>query len=184
MDDETWRGGLAPHYDYMLAERPEDPAMRESASIWLYDDQGRFGLTRIGIEVRAEAMPFNLILSQGGPPNYAMSAMLLGWGSNTGEASSPLRGLLATVNRDRGLGVANRGRYSNPALDAIIVQALGTVDDGSRRALLEQAQEVAMADQALAPILYQVNIWAARGGITYVPRADEFTLARFFTPAN
>ncbi len=50
MDDESWRGGLAPHYDYMLAERPEDPAMRESASIWLYDDQGRFGLTRIGIE--------------------------------------------------------------------------------------------------------------------------------------
>ncbi len=141
-------------------------------------------LTRIGIEVRAEAMPFNLILSQGGPPNYAMSAMLLGWGSNTGEASSPLRGLLATVNRDRGLGVANRGRYSNPALDAVIVQALGTVDDGSRRALLEQAQETAMADQALAPILYQVNIWATRGGVTYVPRADEFTLARFFTPAH
>jgi peptide/nickel transport system substrate-binding protein len=141
-------------------------------------------LTRIGIELRAEAMPFNLILSQGGPPNYGFSAMLLGWGSNTGEASSPLRGLLATVNRDRGLGVANRGRYSNPALDAIIVQALGTVDDGARRALLEQAQDVAMADQALAPILYQVNIWATRGGVTYVPRADEFTLARFFTPAN
>lgn len=50
MDETTWRGGLAPHYDYMLAERPDDPAMRESASIWLYDDQGRFGLTRVGIE--------------------------------------------------------------------------------------------------------------------------------------
>ncbi len=140
-------------------------------------------LTRIGIEVRAEAMPFNLILSQGGPPNYAFSAMLLGWGSNTGDASSPLRGLVASVDRDRGLGVANRGRYSNPALDAIIVRALGTVDDGARRALLEQAQEAAMADQALVPILYQMNIWATRGGVAYVPRADEFTLARFFTPA-
>ena len=31
MTDEEWRGGLAPHYDYMLAERPDDPEMRESA---------------------------------------------------------------------------------------------------------------------------------------------------------
>jgi peptide/nickel transport system substrate-binding protein len=110
--------------------------------------------------------------------------MLLGWGSNTGEASSPLRALIATADRDRGLGVGNRGRYSNPAVDAMIIRAIGTVDDGQRRALLEQASEMAMADQALAPILYQVNIWATRGGITYVPRADEWTLARFFAPGN
>jgi peptide/nickel transport system substrate-binding protein len=141
-------------------------------------------LTRIGIETRAEALPFNTILSQGGPPNHAFSAMLLGWGSNTGEASSPLRALIATADRDRGLGVGNRGRYSNPAVDAMIIRAIGTVDDGQRRALLEQASEMAMADQALAPILYQVNIWATRGGITYVPRADEWTLARFFAPGN
>ena len=141
-------------------------------------------LTRVGIDTRAEAMPFNLILSQGGPPNHAFSAMLLGWGSNTGEASSPLRALLATIDRNRGLGVGNRGRYSNPALDALIVQALGTVDDTARRALLEQASELAMQDQALVPILYQVNIWATRGTIRYAPRADEWTLARFFTPAN
>lgn len=141
-------------------------------------------LTRVGIETRAEAMPFNLILSQGGPPNHAFSAMLLGWGSNTGEASSPLRALLATIDRNRGLGVGNRGRYSNPALDGLIIQALGTVNDEARRALLEQASELAMQDQALVPILYQVNIWATRGGIRYVPRADEWTLARFFTPAQ
>jgi peptide/nickel transport system substrate-binding protein len=141
-------------------------------------------LTRIGIETRAEALPFNTILSQGGPPNHAFSAMLLGWGSNTGEASSPLRALIATADRDRGLGVGNRGRYSNPAVDAMIIRAIGMVDDGQRRALLERATEMAMEDQALAPILYQVNIWATRGGITYVPRADEWTLARFFAPGN
>ncbi|WP_431281335.1 ABC transporter substrate-binding protein [Humitalea sp. 24SJ18S-53] len=139
-------------------------------------------LTRIGIDARAEAMPFNLILSQGGAPTYAFSTMLLGWGSNTGEASSPLRALLATIDRDRGLGVGNRGRYSNPALDAVIIQALGTVDDAARRALLERASEIAMEDQALVPILYQVNIWATRRGLAYTPRADEWTLARFFTP--
>lgn len=141
-------------------------------------------LQRAGIETRAEALPFNTILSQGGPPNHAYSTMLLGWGSNTGEASSPLRALLATMDRDRGMGVGNRGRYSNPALDAVIQQALSTVDDAARSALLQQASEMAMADHALVPILYQVNIWATRGGIAYTPRADEWTLARFFTPAN
>jgi peptide/nickel transport system substrate-binding protein len=141
-------------------------------------------LQRAGIETRAEALPFNTILSQGGPPNHAYSTMLLGWGSNTGEASSPLRALLATVDRDRGMGVGNRGRYSNPALDAVIQQALATVDDNARSALLQQASEMAMEDHALVPILYQVNIWATRGGLAYTPRADEWTLARFFTPAN
>jgi len=50
MTEEEWRGGLAPHYDYMLAEKPEDPAMRESASIWLFEENGDFALPRVGIE--------------------------------------------------------------------------------------------------------------------------------------
>lgn len=139
-------------------------------------------LARVGIEARAETLPYSILLSQGGPPNFAYSAMLLSWGSNTGEVSSPLRSLLATTDRAAGLGVANRGRYSNPALDRLIRQALGTVDDAARRELLERASEIAMADQAIVPILYQVNIWATRNNIAYAARADEMTLARFFTP--
>jgi hypothetical protein len=50
MDETEWRGGLAPHYDYMLTERPEDPAMRESASIWLFEENGEFAFPRQGIE--------------------------------------------------------------------------------------------------------------------------------------
>ncbi len=141
-------------------------------------------LTRAGIETRAEVLPFNVLLSQGGPPNHAYSAMLLGWGSNTGEMSSPLRSLLATPDRATGMGVANRGRYSNPALDGLVRRALVTVDEDVRRSLLEEASELAVADHAILPLLYQVNIWATRGAIAYAPRADEFTLARFVTPTN
>ena len=50
MTEDEWRGGLAPHYDYMLTGRPDDPAMRESASIWLYEENGAFGFPRQGIE--------------------------------------------------------------------------------------------------------------------------------------
>jgi len=50
MTEDEWRGGLAAHYDYMLAGRPDDPNMRESASIWLYEENGEFALPRVGIE--------------------------------------------------------------------------------------------------------------------------------------
>lgn len=50
MTEEEWRGGLAPHYDFMLAEKPADPQMRESASIWLFEENGEFAFPRIGIE--------------------------------------------------------------------------------------------------------------------------------------
>ena len=50
MTDEEWRGGLAPHYDYMLTEKPGDPDMRESASIWLFEENGEFAFPRNGIE--------------------------------------------------------------------------------------------------------------------------------------
>ena len=60
------------------------------------------------------------------------SFMLLGWSSGTGEASSPLKALLATYSKDKGFGTANRGRYSNPKMDALLEEALATVDDARR----------------------------------------------------
>ena len=57
---------------------------------------------------------------------------MVGWGASTGEASSPLRSLLATFNRDKGLGAVNWGRYSNVKVDYLIEQALQQVDDENR----------------------------------------------------
>jgi len=103
--------------------------------------------------------------------------MLVGWGSGTGETSSPLRSLLATFDKDKGTGAANRGRYSNPKMDALVEQALVTVDDQKRAKLLAEASEVAMNDVGIIPLHYQVSFWGARKGLTYLPRADEYTLA-------
>ena len=48
---QDWCGGLEPEIDgQMFTERPSDPEMRESASIWLYDEKGEFAIPRIGIE--------------------------------------------------------------------------------------------------------------------------------------
>ena len=55
MDEAAWRGGLAPHYDYMLTEKPADPNMRESASVWVYEENGEFAFPRNGIEAIGSA---------------------------------------------------------------------------------------------------------------------------------
>jgi len=50
MSDAQWRGGLRPEDDYFLAEPPEFSWIREGSSFWIYDDEGRFGIPRFGIE--------------------------------------------------------------------------------------------------------------------------------------
>ena len=102
--------------------------------------------------------------------------MLVGWGSDTGEASSPLRALLATKDSARGLGGTNRGRFSSAEMDALLDEAMRTVNDDERWELLAQAQEAAMAEVGLIPTHFQVNTWATRPGMSYVPRTDEYTM--------
>ncbi|MCG7492746.1 ABC transporter substrate-binding protein [Thalassobius sp. Cn5-15] len=138
-------------------------------------------LTRVGIKTSVETMPRSVYFqraSRGGPeggPEF--SFILVGWGSGTGEASSPLRSLIGTHDPDKGWGASNRGRYSNPEVDALIAEALQTVDSAAREKLLAQATELAIADAAIIPLHYQVNTWGVRKGFAYAPRTDEYTLA-------
>lgn len=46
-------GGIDAGREYVFAERPDDPEMRDSASFWVFDDSGDVGLPRIGIEAVA-----------------------------------------------------------------------------------------------------------------------------------
>jgi hypothetical protein len=46
-------GGLGLDKENFFPTRPEDPQMRESTSIWLYEENGAFGFPRIGIEGEA-----------------------------------------------------------------------------------------------------------------------------------
>jgi len=139
-------------------------------------------LTRAGIVTKVEAMPANIFFSRGSKLDF--SFMLVGWGADTGEVSSPLKSLLATFSNEKGMGAANRGRYSNPKMDQILEKALATVDDAQREKLLQQAVEVAMADVGVIPTHFQVNTWAARKGIVYTPRTDERTHAHAFVPGK
>ena len=145
-------------------------------------------LTRNGIDTQVVTMTQGVFFreaSTGSPekgPKF--SFILVGWGSGTGEASSPLKSLLATFDREKGMGPSNRGRYSNPEVDKLINDALATVDDAKRQELLARATEVAIEDVGIIPLHYQVNTWAMRKGFTYKPRTDERTLAGDIAKAN
>lgn len=55
MEPENFSGGLQHHQDLVLAARPSDPQMRESASMWLFEETGAFGFPRMGIEAEASS---------------------------------------------------------------------------------------------------------------------------------
>jgi peptide/nickel transport system substrate-binding protein len=142
-------------------------------------------LTRIGIDTKVVTLPWATYATQASAPNFAYSVMLFGWGSNTGEVSDSMRALLATPNREKGMGASNRGRYGNARVDQLLERALATVDDRERERLLFEASELAIgAEAGIVPLYYQVNTWATRRGVTYAPRQDEYSLAQFVRPAN
>lgn len=135
-------------------------------------------LTRVGITTRVEATPMSAFL--GRVRKEETSFMLLGWG--TFAADLALRSLVATPNPEKGYGAWNWGHYSNPKVDALMEQALASVDRAKREVLARDANTLAMNDLAFIPLHHQVVSWAMRAGLNYTPRTDEFTFAHHFTP--
>ncbi|HEY8611673.1 MAG TPA: ABC transporter substrate-binding protein [Roseomonas sp.] len=132
--------------------------------------------TRIGLETRAEVMPWSTYAGRNSA-RTELSCFLGAWGVNTGETSNPMSALVATEDKQAGLGVSNGGRYSNPEVDRRLKEALRTMDDNARNALLGEASGIAFRDVALIPLHHEVSVWAARKGVGYITRADQYTLA-------
>ncbi|HLJ19085.1 MAG TPA: ABC transporter substrate-binding protein, partial [Stellaceae bacterium] len=139
-------------------------------------------LSRIGIKARVETLPVSVFKTR--VAKYDFGTYIDGWWADTGEASSSLRSIVATVDPATGWGVVNRGRYSNPALDELLGRAMTTIDDKTRDGLLQKASELAVKDVAVAPLYYEVAVWAFRKGLTYASRADGFTLAAGAKPVD
>jgi len=80
---ERMTNGLTLEHDLFFAEKPADPDMRESTSVWLFEENGEFGFPRIGIE--AEAASWDDRRYQA---NFALGGgrILSGMGSGPGPA--------------------------------------------------------------------------------------------------
>jgi peptide/nickel transport system substrate-binding protein len=132
-------------------------------------------LTRAGLKVSLEAMTQSTFFGKRNKREFGF--WLAGWGADTGDMSSPLKALLATPNRDKGWGTSNSGGYSNPEVDALLDRGLATVDDEGRAELFAKASRIAMADHGAIPLHFEMTTWAFRKGLSYTPRADQYTQA-------
>ena len=139
-------------------------------------------LTRAGIQTDVDAVTASVFFNRRN--NYEFSLYLAGWGASGAGMASPLRALVASQNKEKGLGGTNRGRYSNPELDAVIGEALATVEPAKHKALLAQASKIVVEDVGILPLHFEVTPWALRAGLTMEPRADQHTVLTTVRPED
>ena len=65
-----YSGGLSEDREYVFAEQPSDPEMRESVNTWVWDEGTDYGMPRIGVEAVADQwethdIQFNLAFANG-----------------------------------------------------------------------------------------------------------------------
>ena len=135
-------------------------------------------LARAGIQAKVETMPASVYFAKARAGEFCVA--LLGWGSFSGDLA--LRALLAAPNAATGYGAWNWGRYSNPKVDALLVQGFSALDEAKREALAREAATLALKDTPLILLHHQLASWAMKQGIAYSPRTDEYTFARDFRP--
>ena len=128
--------------------------------------------TRIGVKTVVQTAPASVFFSEGARDLY--SADLTGWSSDTGEASSSLVQIMASVNPEKGRGAQPKpSHFARADIDAVVEQSLATFDDAAREKLYIQATRMGMAEQAILPLHHQVNIWAMKKDFALAPRMQE-----------
>ena len=137
------------------------------------------GLTRIGIEAQVQTLPPATLFTKA--TNRDFSIFMTYYSSYT--SLIPLRNVVMTRNAELGHGAFNRQRYSNPAVDAPLAQALATMDDDRRRALTQQAMQALLDDKGLIPVINLKNAWAGRRDrVVYDPSPPNVTEPRLARP--
>ena len=104
----------------------------------------------LGVVVDYSGVPFRDLLTNQQQPD-ATGLFRAAWGADYPTAANMLTPLLATAS----IGAAtpddvatgdNRGRYSNPAFDALMDRAAATRDAAARNDLYKQAEKIAIGD--------------------------------------
>jgi len=134
-------------------------------------------LSRGGIKVNnVFAVPYNVYAGAATRREY--TAFIFGFGTTTPDSSIGLMNVLATFDKDAGLGAFNRSRYSNPQFDAALKLSLTEFNEPKRLASLREATRIAFNDVAVVPLYWPTVHWATRKGVAYEPRRSEETLAQ------
>jgi peptide/nickel transport system substrate-binding protein len=130
-------------------------------------------LARIGLKVKVNAIPKKTFFPM--TDRRETSFFLIGWSCADGDASAFLDGIAHTYDKEKGYGRYNRGRYSNPKVDALIEAASSTVNQDERLKNMQEAQRIALLqDQNIIPLHFQEDIYAKSKKLNWKPRADHY----------
>jgi oligopeptide transport system substrate-binding protein len=102
----------------------------------------------LGVEVRLTAVEFKSLLQDIDRGDVEMFRS--SWVGDYNDAYT----FLQYLKGDFGI---NLPHYQNPAYDLLLTRAAGETDTGKRRALLEEAERLALQDHPLIPIYFYVN---------------------------
>ncbi len=144
-------------------------------------------LTRAGIRTDVRTLPYSVYITratsggEGGKPEF--SAFLLGIGAVSGDSLEPLVAVAHAQDKAAGLGANNRSGYANPAVDALVEQAMRTMEPAPREQVQRRAAQALAADAGIVPLHHLRATWAYRDGLTVQPRSDGFTYAGNIRPA-
>ncbi len=131
--------------------------------------------TQAGVKTSVEALPWNVYASKSQAQEFAVG--FVGWTSVSFDAAYMATSNIATNNKERGTGLYNRGRYSNPELDDLLTKAAVEIDPDKREQILIKVVEIASADVGVIPLVMPDSVWAVRKGIDFNARSDQRTLA-------
>jgi len=137
--------------------------------------------SRIGVRTQVNGIPTSVYARQAAAQK--ISAYIGSWGNPSLEVGRMAVALLHSYQPEKSLGTYNWSRYSNPRFDAVLTEAIATMDDAAREEKLREATRIALLeDQALIPLYHFVNYWVMRKDISYEARSDGLTLAHDIHP--
>ena len=137
------------------------------------------GFTRIGIETQVQTLPPATLFTRA--TNRDFSVFMTYYSSYT--SIIPLRAVVMTRDAQAGNGPFNRQRYSNPAVDAPLTEALMAMDEEKRKALTQQAMAALLEDKGVIPVIVLKNSWAMRRDrVVYEPSPPNMTEPRLARP--
>lgn len=134
-------------------------------------------LARIGVEVRVKGMlwpEFARMLVNG--PNSSFH--LIGASGNSGDVQDTFTSVMATRDKDKGLGGTNWAMWTNAEFDAVTAELVRTFDPARRTELYRRGLTIGK-EQVHAIYLHQPMLtWAMRKSVTVVPRADSAVMLK------
>jgi peptide/nickel transport system substrate-binding protein len=153
--------GIGP-LDFILSNVNDYPAKAQAIQA---------ALKLAGIETTLRPMDDDTFtaLVTGDSPDFDLA--VTSWQPDFPSANGNIQPLFATSEIAN--GGYNISRYSNPAVDALIVQAQGTVDQAAAGKLWAQADRLIQQDSPVVPLIY------TRNSFLHGSKVGQFTIGAF-----